>query len=150
MPLGALFVAIFRNVIGIQTFGIFLPALIAVASRETGLVYGMSEFLLITGIVSLMHFPLEKMGLLYVPKMAIMHIVVIITFVLTSIIAIDIGLYKLSYVTLFPIDILTITAERIGRKVNEDGLKEAFILMIQTLFVASIAYYVMNSDTLSL
>ena len=148
LPLGALFVAIFRNVIGIQTFGIFLPALIAIASRETGLVYGMSGFLFIIGIVSLMHFPLEKMGLLYIPKMAIMLIVVIITFIFTSIIAIDIGLYKLSYVTLFPIVILTITAERFGRKVNEDGLKEAFVLMIQTLFVASIAFFVMNSDTL--
>lgn len=148
LPLGALFVAIFRNVIGIQTFGIFLPALIAIASRETGLIFGMTGFLTITGIVSMMHFPLERLGLLYVPKMAIMLVIVIITFTLTSIIAIDIGLYKLSYVTLFPIVILTVTAERFGRKINEDGLKNAVILMIQTLLVASIAYFVMNSDTL--
>ncbi|MCF6365456.1 MAG: hypothetical protein L3J35_04565 [Bacteroidales bacterium] len=148
LPMGALFVAIFRNVIGIQTFGVFLPALIAIAFSETGLIYGMSGFLFITVLVSFMHFPLERMGLLYVPKMAILLIFVIVSSILISILAIDAGLYKMSYVTLFPIVILTVTAERLGRKIEEDGLQKTAVLMIQTLFVASAAFFVMNSDTL--
>ncbi|OFX88216.1 MAG: hypothetical protein A2W99_10230 [Bacteroidetes bacterium GWF2_33_16] len=148
LPLGALIVAIFRNVIGIQTFGIFLPALIAIASRETGLLYGIIGFMLIIGVVGMLHFPLERLGLLYVPKMAIQLIMVVFMFLFTAIIAMKIGLYKLSYVTLFPIVILTVTAERFGRKVSEEGLKDSLILLFHTLIVSVCAYFVMNSATM--
>ncbi|NIO09075.1 MAG: hypothetical protein GTO40_14095, partial [Deltaproteobacteria bacterium] len=37
IPLGALLVVVFRNVIGINTFGTFMPVLIALAFRETQL-----------------------------------------------------------------------------------------------------------------
>lgn len=148
LPLGALIVAIFRNVIGIQTFGIFLPALIAIASRETGLLYGIVGFMLIVGVVGMFHFPLERLGMLYVPKMAVQLILVVFMFLFTAIVAMKIGLYKLSYVTLFPIVILTVTAERFGRKVSEEGLKESLILLFHTLIVSICAYFVMNSATM--
>jgi transglutaminase-like putative cysteine protease len=145
IPLGALVVAIFRNVIGMQTFGIFLPALIAVASRETGVFYGMVGFLLIISVVGLLHFPLERLRLLYVPKMAIMLLSVVVMFLVTAVVSMRIGIYELSYVTLFPIVILTITSERFGRKISEEGFRHAIILVIQTLIASISAYYVMNS-----
>lgn len=148
LPLGALFVAIFRNVIGIQTFGIFLPALIALSSRETGLFYGLIGFIIVAGIVSLLHFPLNKLGILYVPKMTILLISVVITFLITSVIAININVYELSYVSLFPIVIVTITAEQFGRKITEDGLPDALKLIGQTLLVSAVAYFAMNSRTM--
>lgn len=36
LPLGALVVVLFRNVIGVPTFGTFLPALIAAAAGGRG------------------------------------------------------------------------------------------------------------------
>ncbi len=148
LPLGGLIVALFRNVIGIKTFGVFLPALIAIASQETGLVYGLLAFLLVVLIVSLVHFPLEKLGLLYTPKMVVMLVCVVIAFIIISAIGIWSNINALAYVTLFPIVVITITAERFAKTIVEDGYWDAVRVTIQTLFVASIAYLVMSSTTM--
>ena len=148
LPLGALFIAIARNVIGVQTFGIFLPALIALSCRETGLFYGLTGFLFVVGIVSILHFPLEKLGLLYIPKMAIMLSAVVITFLTVAALAIHYEFYELSYISLFPIAVVTITAERFGRQIMEDGLKEALKLTTQTLIVAALVYFIINSRSM--
>ncbi len=148
LPLGALFIAIFRNVIGIQTFGIFLPALIALSCRETGLFYGLLGFVFVVGIVSILHYPLEKLGLLYIPKMAIMLSAVVITFLMVAALAINFELYELSYISLFPIAVVTITAERFGRQIMEEGWKEAIKLTFQTLVVAALVYFIINSRSM--
>ncbi len=148
LPLGALFIAIFRNVIGIQTFGIFLPALIALSCRETGLFYGLLGFIFVVGIVSILHFPLEKLGLLYIPKMAIMLSAVVITFLTVAALAINFQLYELSYISLFPIAVVTITAERFGRQIVEESFKDAVRLTFQTLIVAALVYFIINSRTM--
>jgi len=148
LPLGALIVAIFRNVIGMNTFGVFLPALIAVASRETGLWYGIVAYLLVIGVVSLVHFPLEKWGILYTPKLVIMLICVVILFLLISYFAIGTGMIALAYVTLFPIVVLTISAERFARTIEEEGFPQALMITLQTLVVVLFAYYAMNSRSM--
>lgn len=148
LPLGALIVAIFRNVIGLQTFGVFLPALIAVASRETGLFWGLVAFVLVIGVVSLIHFPLEKWGILYTPKLVIMLIAVVILFIVVAFLAIEFKIGTLAYLALFPIVILTLSAERFARTISEDGFVPALWLTFQTLIVSSLAYIVMNSNSM--
>lgn len=148
LPLGALFVAIFQNVIGLQTFGIFLPALVALSCRQTGIEWGLFGFLLVIGIVSLLHHPLDRYGILYTPKMAIMLTVAVIVFLLISALSIQLGLYKLSYVTLFPIVIVSITAERFGRSVTTEGMRKSLKITFQTLIVITATYFVMSSITM--
>ncbi len=148
LPLGAVIVAIFRNVIGLNTFGVFLPALIAVASRETGLWYGLMAYLLVIGMVSLVHIPLDKWGILYTPKLVIMLVCVVILFLLISWFAMGTGLVALAYITLFPIVVLTISAERFARTIEEEGMSNALLITLQTLLVVIFAYYAMNSRSM--
>jgi transglutaminase-like putative cysteine protease len=148
LPLGAVIVAIFRNVIGMNTFGVFLPALIAVASRETGLWYGLLAYLLVIGIVSLVHIPLDRWGILYTPKLVIMLVCVVILFLLISYFAIGTGMIALAYVTLFPIVVLTISAERFARTIEEDGFSHAMMITLHTVIVVIFAYYAMNSRSM--
>tara|TARA_B110000211_G_C14083643_1_gene555695 strand:- start:815 stop:2377 length:1563 start_codon:yes stop_codon:yes gene_type:complete len=148
MPLGALVVAVCRNVIGIKTFGVFLPALIAIASQETGLGYGILAFLMVVVIVSLVHGPLEKLGLLYTPKMVVMLVCVVIAFIAISWLGIMVNITAFAYVTLFPMVVITITAERFARTIIEEGYPPALIVTLQTLAVASLTYLVMNSTTM--
>ena len=148
LPLGALVVALFRNVVGFQTFGIFLPALVAIACRQTGLVWGIIAFLVVIAIVSLVHFPLEKIGLLYTPKMVIMLVFVVITFLLISILGIKIQVQSLVYITLFPIVIVTITAERFARSVMEEGMLKSMKMTVHSVVVIIFSYMAMNSSTM--
>ena len=148
LPLGALVVALFRNVIGLQTFGVFLPALVAIACRQTGLTWGIIAFIIVIAVVSLIHFPLEKIGILYTPKMVIMLVFVVITFLLISILGIKIELENLAYITLFPIVVVTITSERFARSIIEEGLLKSFKMTVHTIIVIVFAYLAMNSSTM--
>ena len=80
--------------------------------------------------------------------MVVMLICVVIAFIIISAIGIWSNINALAYVTLFPIVVITITAERFAKTIVEDGYWDAVRITIQTLFVASIAYLVMSSTTM--
>jgi len=145
IPLGAIVVVIFRNVIGIETFGTFLPALIAAASRETGLVWGLVGFALIIAITSIIRRLLDKIHLLHSPKMSILLTTVVITMLLLTIIGTQIGLFELAHISLFPIAILAITAERFTIIEIEQGWKKALLISFNSAIVIAAAYAVMGS-----
>jgi hypothetical protein len=145
IPFGALIVVIFRNVIGLETFGTFLPALIAAASRETGLLWGIFGFLLIILVSSLVRRVLDGVHLLHSPKMAIMLTTVVILMVLMTVAGVHVGLIDLAHITLFPIAIMAITAERFTIIEVEQGRIKAFKITLATLVVISAAYAVMDS-----
>ncbi|MDH5327600.1 MAG: UUP1 family membrane protein [Gammaproteobacteria bacterium] len=145
IPLGAFVVVIFRNVIGVETFGTFLPALIAAASRETGLLWGAIGFTLIILISSLVRRVLDSMQLLHSPKMAIMLTTVVIVMLIMTVLGVQFGLFELAHITLFPIAILAITAERFAIIETEQGWRKAFKITASTLMVIAAAYVVMDS-----
>jgi hypothetical protein len=145
IPLGALAVVIFRNVIGLETFGTFLPALIAAAARETGLLWGLIGFSLIILVSSLVRRLLDTVQLLHSPKMAIMLTTVVIVMLLMSVFSVHFGLFDLAHVTLFPIAILAITAERFSIIEVEQGWRKALHISLATVVVISAAYAVMDS-----
>lgn len=148
IPFGVLVVVVARNVIGLSTFGTFLPALMAVAVRETGLLAGTVGFLLILGVAGLARIPLKKLGVLHTPKLAILMVVAILTMlgltVLADVARID-ALSSVGAVSLFPIAILTITAERISLSLEEDGWKKTALTMAWTLLVMAGSFSLMNA-----
>lgn len=148
IPFGVLVVVVARNVFGVNTFGTFLPALMAVAVRETGLVAGTVGFLVILGTAGLARIPLKRLGVLHTPKLAILMIVAILTMlaltVFADLVRID-ALSSVGAVSLFPIAILTITAERISLSLEEDGWRKTGITMAWTLLVMAASYSLMNA-----
>ncbi len=145
LPLGALVTVIFRNVIGVETFGTFLPALIAAAARETGLFWGMIGFTLIILISAAIRKGLDWMQLLHSPKMAVMFTMVVIVMLTTTGLAVNFGLFEFAHITLFPIAILAITAERFALIETEQGFSKALHITWVTLLVTAACYAVMDS-----
>jgi len=145
IPLGALIVVIFRNVIGIETFGTFLPALIATAARETGVWWGLLGFLFIILLSAMVRKFLDYLQLLHSPKMAIMLTVVVIAMLLMTVLSVQSSLFDLAHISLFPIAILAITAERFAIIQEEQGLMKALRISFFTAIVILAAYAVMSS-----
>ena len=145
IPLGALIVVIFRNVIGLETFGTFLPALIATAARETGLWWGLAGFFFIILISALLRKFLDYLQLLHSPKMAVMLTVVVISMLLMTIFAVQSSMFDLAHISLFPIAILAITAERFAIIQEEQGFMKALRISFFTAVVIIAAYVVMSS-----
>ncbi len=145
LPLGALVTVVFRNVIGVQTFGTFLPALIAAAARETGILWGIAGFVVIILISSAVRKALDWMQLLHSPKMAVLLTTVVITMLTITILGVRFGLFELAHVTLFPIAILAITAERFALIETEQGFRKALNILLVTILVVAACYVVMDS-----
>ncbi|MDX8385974.1 MAG: UUP1 family membrane protein [Gallionella sp.] len=145
LPLGALVTVVFRNVIGLETFGTFLPALIASAARETGLLWGMIGLISIILISALVRRALDWLQLLHSPKMAIMLTTVVIVMMAITVGGVQLGLFQLAHMTLFPIAILAITAERVALMESEQGSKKVAQITFMTLIVIAACYAVMES-----
>ncbi|OGP15187.1 MAG: hypothetical protein A2052_02495 [Deltaproteobacteria bacterium GWA2_54_12] len=145
IPIGALVTVIFRNVIGLETFGTFLPALIAAAARETGLMWGIIGFLLVIFVAAMARKALDWMHLLHSPKMAIMLTLVVIFMLAITVTGVHFGLFELAHVTLFPIAILAITAERFALMETEQGIGKAAKITAATVVVIAACYVVMDS-----
>lgn len=145
LPLGALVTVVFRNVVGLETFGTFLPALIASAARDTGLLWGVIGFLAIILVSAIVRRGLDWLQLLHSPKMAIMLTTVVIVMMAITVGGVQLGLFELAHMTLFPIAILAITAERVALMEAEQGAIKVARITFMTLIVIAACYVVMES-----
>ena len=143
LPVGVFLLVILRNVIGIRTFGTFMPVLIALAFRETQLLWGLFLF---TALISLglgIRLYLAHLKLLVVPRLASILIIVIFLMTVFSILTHKLGLERGLSVALFPMVILTMTIERMSIVWEELGALDAFKQGFWSLVAAVLAYLVM-------
>lgn len=150
LPIGALVVVLFRNVIGMPTFGTFLPALIAAASNETGPLWGLVGLLTVIVVVSIGRLLLHRLGLLHSPTLAILLTLVAVSMLGTSMIAEHLGILPLARISLFPIAVLAITAERFYLAITDQGAVPALKQLAGTLTVIGACYVVMSSLALQI
>ena len=148
VPIGVLLLVVLRNIIGIKTFGTFMPVLIAMAFRETQLLWGIILFTLVVGMGLVVRFYLEQLKLLLVPRLASVLITVIISMLAISIFSHKLGIHYGLSVALFPMVILTMTIERMNIIWEERGARESLQQGAGSLIVASLAYLLMNIDYL--
>ena len=145
LPLGALVVALFRNVVGIPTYGTFMPLLIAFALRGFALGRGLAlvAFVLVLGVVT--RLLLERLRLLMVPRLAILLCVVVLSVTALAIAGDEIGTRELFAGILFPIVILTMLVERFTIAIAEEGLRAAMVPAFWSIVVATVCYPVLRS-----
>jgi len=145
LPVGALLTVLFRNVVGMPTFGTFLPALLAAAAGQTGATFGVVAVLVVVAAVATVRWAMSRLELLHSPTLAILLAAVVFTLVTTSMLAEKLGVMELTRVTLFPIAVLAICAERFYLSLTEHGGKVAGKELAGTLAVMLACYVVMNS-----
>ncbi len=145
LPVGALVVVLFRNVVGMPTFGTFLPALLAAAAGETGAAWGVVAVLLVVLSVAAVRSGVQRLELLHSPTLAILLAAVAFSLVGITMLAEKLGAAPLTKVMLFPIAVLAISAERFYLSLTEHGARDAGKELAGTLAVMLACYVVMNS-----
>ena len=146
VPLGALAVAVLRNVVGVQTFGTFMPVLIALAFRETRLLWGISLFSMLVALGLGFRFYLERLRLLAVPRLSAVLIIVVLLMLGVSVISNQLGLDTGLSVALFPMVILAMTVERMSTVWEERGAGDAIQQGFGSLLVATLAFLIMDTE----
>ena len=144
VPVGIFLLVVLRNVVGIRTFGTFMPVLIALAFRQTELLWGIVLFCIVLACGLGVRFYLEQLKLLLVPRLASVVIVVILIMSGLSMLSHKLGFERGLSVALFPIVILSMTIERMSIVWDERGPKEAFIQAGGSLTAAALCYLVMH------
>ncbi len=81
LPAGALIVVFFRNVVGMPTYGTFLPALIAVSVVDGGLLWAVACLIGVLMAVSVVRLAVHRLELLHSPTLALMLAAVVATLV---------------------------------------------------------------------
>jgi hypothetical protein len=148
IPIGALVMVIMRNFVGIDAFGTFMPVLIALAFRETKLLWGVILFTLLVALGLSIRFLLERLRLLLVPRLSAVLIVVVMLMLLISLTSHRLGLETGLSVALFPMVIIAMTIERMSVVWEERGAADAIRAGLGSLFVAVAAYVFMGMSWL--
>ena len=144
IPIGALVMVVMRNIIGIDAFGTFMPVLIALAFRETKLLWGIFLFTILVALGLSIRFLLERLRLLLVPRLSAVLIVVVLLMLLISLMSHRLGLETGLSVALFPMVIIAMTIERMSVVWEERGAVDAMRAGFGSLLVAMAAYIFMG------
>jgi hypothetical protein len=146
VPVGAFIILLLRNFVGLVTFGTFMPVLVALAFRETHLLWGIVLFTTIVSFGLLARFYLDQLRLLVVPRLACILTIVIFLMIFISILSQHLGIETGLSVALFPMIILTMVIERMCIIWDERGALEAVKTGAGSLLAASITFTVMNNQ----
>ena len=150
VPIGALMVCILRSIIGFPTFGIFMPVLMALAFRSTGLAYGLAIFTGVILIGYVLRLALDKLHLLLVPRLSVVLTVVIGCFAFLAVVGYKLDVRELMSVGLLPFVILTMMIERFYVIVEESGAREGLKSAFGSAAVAAITHLILHLETLQL
>lgn len=144
VPIGALIVVLMRSLVGIPTFGTFMPVLVALAFRETELLWGIGMLCVVVATGLSLRFYLERLQLLLVPRLSAVLVIVIMMMLAISLVSDKFGLERGFSIALFPVVILTMVIERMSIVWEETGPADALKQGCGSLFVAVIGYLVMS------
>ncbi len=146
IPVGGLVIAFLRQIIGLKTFGTFMPVLVAISFKDTGLLNGIVFFTSVVVIGMMLRSYFHHLQLLLVPRLAAVLTLVVLIISIIGMIAHDLSLDIGLSIALFPIVILTMTIERMTVMWDETSAKDAIITGIGSLIAASVGYLFMNND----
>jgi hypothetical protein len=137
LPLAALIICVYRNLIGVNSFGTFAAALVGLSFREIHSLPGFLVFVAIVLIGWLMRRVLDHYHLLQVPRVSLMLSLIVVV-LLAAIVGANIqDMPATKYISLFPIVILTGMVERFWTRETEDGTSSSFKTLLTTMFIAA-------------
>lgn len=150
LPLGSLVLAFFRNFIGIRTFGIFLPVLLALFFTESSLSFGLFFFLIVIAVSLILRRYLTQLHLLAVPRLGIMLTFVLVFLAVFSVMNQEWRVFSGYKPNLFPVIITTVFVERFNIMLDEQGVNNTLRVLLGTFAIAIIAYFILSFETLQL
>lgn len=148
LPLGAIVVVFMRIMVGLRTAGTFMPILISLAFLQTSLIPGLISFVSVVAIGLAMRSYLSRLNLLLVSRIATLIVLVVFVISAISIIGYQLGYSTGMTITFFPMIIIAWTIERMSILWEEEGPNEVLVQGSGSLFVAVVAYALMQSTLL--
>jgi hypothetical protein len=144
LPVIATLVAFFRQVVGLATAGVYVPALLTLTFVFLGLKMGLLVFLTVLFSGLLVRLLLGRKRLLYTPKMALsFSFVALALFIMIGFVS---AFYPGRVLTLsiFPILVVATLSEKITGLESGKSIREMLYLFFEITLVSLICYFVVG------
>ncbi|NUM25283.1 MAG: hypothetical protein HUU49_01505 [Candidatus Buchananbacteria bacterium] len=141
VPFITFVIAFFRQIIGISTFGLYMPLLIALSFMLLGVLFGMAVLLLVILVSYVLREIVGKLNLLYIPRVSFLFSVLSLSFFIIIWFSLNFGSPVTIGAAIFPMLMISTISERISSTQSEEGVSGALRGTIQTILVALVAYY---------
>ena len=144
-PFIALLISFLRNIIGLNTFGIFMPMLIATACLYTGFWQGLIGFIVVLFVAYLGQVYFTRHKLLKIPRLAAVITLNTILFIFGLKLLGPQTTVQLGMLTLFPVVIISFIAERLNNIAQDEDWKNLATQSAATLFAITLCYLLFSS-----
>jgi len=147
LPFGILITALCRHIIGVHSYGVFTPTLLALALTYAD-PYTTSLIFLITCSFAVMGRRLFPKNISHTPRLAI--IFTLVSLIIASSVSIlnFLNIAKGSTIILLPIIILTTLVDRIYRTQEDEGLEIAIRRLIWTIIISFLCLPIIQMEML--
>lgn len=146
-PLITSLIAFSRHIIGLQGFGIYIPAVLSVAFVSTGIVTGSIIFIIVLLASNFTRTIIRKLKLPYLPRTAMILWGVSVVVLATLIISSQFNIFTLLTISIFPILIIILLTENFMESQLFNSQKEALRFTMETLFIAIVGSLIISQDS---
>jgi len=148
MPLCTLLITGLRNLLGLKSFGIFMPMLIASACALVGLGSGLLGFVLVVSIATTAHLAFNRLNLLKIPRLAAIITLVNVATIGILLAASEVSNLQLGLMSLFPVIIISFIADKLHDMMQQGEWQELWLTMLGTTVSIVMCYALLTSATL--
>ncbi len=148
LPIGALILSFFRNIIGVPTFGIFAPVLLTFFLKAIGLTWGLGLMFTVVCLGFFGRYLLYRLHLLAVPRLSILLTMVVVLIVCFALVGQNLNVLQMKSLSAFPLVIITVFIERLSLMLIEEGPKNTLKSLSGTLFIAIVGFFVFQYKVL--
>jgi len=147
LPLGALITALFRHLVGVHSYGVFTPTLLALAIVYTNIVTTLTIFIVVISI-AVAGRSLFPASLTRVPRLSIIFTLIAIILTMSVSVFNYFNIDQGGKIILLPIIILTSLVDRFYRTIDDRGIKIAIRRLVWTMMIALLCLPVIQFETL--
>lgn len=150
LPVVVTLVAFFRQVVGIQAFGIYAPSLITFAFLIVGAKYGVAIYISVIVIGMVARFLLKRLRMLYLSRVAMTLTLVSLALLFLLMFGASIQRTGFAAVAIVPLIIMIVLSEKFIATQIEKNTRTAILVAAQTLLISLITYFIASWPTLTL
>ncbi len=149
VPFIAFVIAFSRQVIGLRTFGVFAPLMLALSFLLLGFQFGFSVFVMVMVVSYLIRLLFDRVELLYIPKISLLLSALALSFFLILGLAVEFDIEVNLALAVFPMLVMSTVSEKFLSAQSEGGLSSAVRIAGETVIVALVAFALVRWEWLN-
>lgn len=147
-PIIASIIAASRHLIGLQGFGVYIPAVLSVAFVSTGITTGIVMFATVLLAATFFRTVFKQMHLQYLPRTALLLWGVSLTTLALLLLTAIFGFSGFLSLNIFPLLIIMLLTENFMETQLMTGRAQTIQLTLETLFIAIVCSLIISNDVM--